>query len=102
MRASTVPSDQVSSSFRLAGSDQFLHLPKVLLGLRKFPKDNTGLSVSEAVYSALLPVPGDFLGSTELPTSSFLHKIEEAVAGFTVSPPHHVWPSPLLQLPPAL
>ena len=74
----------------------------VLLGLRTAPKDDTGLSVFEAVYGAPLTIPGEFLGSPELPLSSFLHKIEEAVAGFTVSPPHHVWPSPLLQLPPAL
>ena len=33
---------------RLAGSDWVSHLPLVLLGLRATPKDDTGLSVSEA------------------------------------------------------
>ena len=34
---------------RLSGSDWFLHLPLVILGLRTVPKDDTGLSVSKAV-----------------------------------------------------
>ena len=37
-----------------------------------------------------------------LPPSSYLHKIEHAVAGFAVPLPHHVCPSPPLQLPAAL
>ena len=48
---------------RLAGSDWFLRLPLVLLGLRTVPKDDTGLSVSEAVYGSPLTVPGEFPGS---------------------------------------
>ena len=59
-------------------------------------------SVSEAAYGAPLTVPGEFLGSPELPLSSFLHKIENAVTGFGVSLPHYVRPSPPHQLPPAL
>ena len=87
---------------RLAGLDWFLHLPLVLLGLRPVPKDDTGLSVSEVVYGSSLAVPGEFLGSPELPAASFLRKIEDAIAGFAVSPPHHVSSSPPQQLPPAL
>ena len=86
----------------LAGSDWLLPLPLVLLGLRTAPKDDTGLSFSKAVYGAPLTVPGEFLGSPELPLSSFLCKIKNAVARFGVSLPHHVCHSPPHQLPPAL
>ena len=74
----------------LAGSDWFQHLPLVLLGLRTVPKNDTGLSVSEAVYGFPLTIPGEFLGSPELPPSAYLSKIEQAVAGFAIPPPHHV------------
>ena len=87
---------------RLAGSDWFLHLPLVLLRLRKVPQDDTGLSVSKAVYGSPLTIPGEFLGSPELPQSSFLWKIKNAVAGLAIPPPHHVQHSLPLQLPPAL
>ena len=70
---------------RLAGSDWFFHLPLVLLGLRTIPKDNTELSVSEAVYGSSLTVPGEFLGSPELPPALFLRKIEDAIAGFCMA-----------------
>ena len=87
---------------QLAGLDSFLHLPLVLLGLRTVPKDDTGLSVSKAVYGPPLTIPGEFFGSPELPPSSFLQKIENDVAGFAVPLPHHVQHSLPLQLPPAL
>jgi len=38
----------------------------------------------------------------ELPPSLFLRKIDEAVAGFAIPPPHHVRDSPQKQLPLAL
>ena len=88
--------------YQLAGSDWFLHLPLVLLGLRTVPKDDTDLSVSEAVYGSPLTILGELLRSPKLPSASFLWNIENAVAGFAISPPHHVRHSPPLQLPPAL
>ena len=86
----------------LASSDWFLHLPLVLLGLRTVPKYDTGLSVSEAIYGSPLTVPGEFLGSPELPPSAYLSKIEQAVAGFAVPLPHHAPQSPPRQLQAAL
>ena len=74
----------------LATSNWFLHLPLVLLGLRSVPKDDTGLSVSEGIYGSPLTVPGEFLGSPELPPLTYLSKIKRAVAGFTVPPPYQV------------
>ena len=87
---------------QLACLDWILHLPLVLLGLRTVPKDDTCLSVSKDVYGSPLTVPGEFLGSPELPLSSFLWNIKNAVAGFAVPLPHNVQHSPPLQLPPAL
>ena len=87
---------------RLACSGWLLHLPLVLLGLRTGHTDDTSLSVSQAVYGAPLTITKEFLGSPELTSSSFLHKIENAVAGFAVSQPHHVGPSLSHKLPPAL
>ena len=75
---------------RLASSDWFQHLPLVILGLCSIPKDNTRLSVFKAVFRAPLTVPGEFLDSLELPPAEYLSKIEQAVVGFAVSPPHHV------------
>ena len=86
----------------LASSDWFLHLPLVLLGLRTIPKADTGLSVSEAVFGSPLTIPGEFLGSPELPPSAYLSKIEQAVAGFAVPLPHHAPQSPPRQLQAAL
>ena len=82
----------------LASSDWFLHLPLVVMGLRMVPKDDTGPS---GIYGSPLTVPGEFLGSPELPLSTYLSKIEQAVAGFAVPPPHHVLHSRLVcsQLP---
>ena len=86
----------------LASSDWFLHLPLVLLGLRTVTKDDTGLSVSNAVYGSTLTVLGEFLGSPELPPSAYLSKIKQAVAGFAFLPPHYVPQSPPHQLTAAL
>ena len=59
---------------QIAGSDWFSHLPLVLLGLRATPNDDTGLSVSEAVYGSPLTLPGELLDVPEFPPESFLRK----------------------------
>ena len=87
---------------RLAGSDWFSHLPLVLLCLRATPKDDTGLSVSEAVYGCPLTLPGELVDVPELPPESFLRKVERAIDGSAVPPPHHIHPVPPSQLPAAL
>ena len=66
------------------------------------PKNDTGLSVLKAVYGFPLTVPGEFLGSPELSPSTYLSKIEHAVAGFAIPPPNHVLQSPPHQLPATL
>ena len=60
-----------------------------------------GFSVYEAVFGSPLSVPGEFLDSLELSSSSYRRKIEKVIAGFAVTTPHHVYQSPSRQLPPA-
>ena len=67
-----------------------------------FAKDNTGLSVSQAMYGSPPNIPGEFLGSLELPPSTYLSRIEGALAGFAIPPPHYVLQSLSCQLPAAL
>ena len=64
--------------------------------------DDSGLSVFEAVYISPLRIPGEFLRSLELPLTSFLRKIKNAITEFAIPPPHHVHPSPPHQLLPTL
>ena len=66
----------------LACSDWFLFLSLVLLGPRSVPKEDTGLSVYEAVFGSPLMVPGEFLEGGEIPHSKFLQKIEHVVLPF--------------------
>ena len=77
---------------RAADSDWVSHLPLVLLGLRSVPKEDTGFSISEAV----------FLDGPELPSSQFLSKIRKVISGFSVPPPHHIPQQPPAEVPAAL
>ena len=87
---------------RLAGSDWFFHLPLVLLGLQSVPKEDTGFSISDAVFGSSLTVPREFLDGGEVPPIRFLQKIELSVSGSAVPPPHHISPAPPAPLLPAL
>ena len=71
---------------RLAGSDWAAHLPLVMLGLRSSPKNDSGLSLAEAVYGSTLSLPGEFLEHSEFPPVSFLRNIETVVLGFSGPP----------------
>ena len=87
---------------KAADSDWVSHLPLVLLGLRSVPKEDTGFSVSEAVYGSPVTVPGEFLEAPEIPNAQFISKVEKVIAGFSASPPHHVQYSPPVEVPAAL
>ena len=87
---------------RAADSDWVSHLPLVLLGLRSVPKEDTGFSVSEAVYGSPLTIPGEFLEAPEIPSLQFISKVEKVIAGFSTPPPHHVQYSPPVEVPAAL
>ena len=87
---------------RAADSNWVSHLPLVLLGLCSVPKEDTGFSVSEAVYGSPLTIPGEFLEASEIPSSQFISKVEKVIAGFSTPPPHHVHHSPPAEIPAAL
>ena len=87
---------------RAANSDWVSHLPLVLLGLRSVPKEDTGFSVSEAVYGSALTIPGEFLDGPEIPSSQFISKIGKVISGFSVPPPHHVPQQPPAEVPASL
>ena len=78
---------------RIAGPDWFDHLPLVMLGLRTTPHDKTGFSAAKTIYGAPLCLPGEFLDSVDLPPTEFLDRIQSALRGLTLPPPHHVAPS---------
>jgi len=73
-----------------------------LLGLRSVPKEDTGFSVSEAVYGSALTIPGEFLDGPEIPSSQFISKIGKVISGFSVPPPHHVPQQPPAEVPASL
>ena len=54
------------------------------------------------MYGSPLTLPGELLDVLEFPPESFLRKIERAIDGFAVPPPHHVHTVPPSQLPAAL
>ena len=74
---------------RLAGSNWFLHLPWVLLGLRIAPKEATQVSSAELVYGTTLTVPGEFLGAPELPPEDFLRRLRLVLAQQPPIPAHN-------------
>ena len=79
---------------RLAGSDWVNHLPLVMLGLRSWPKEDSGFSPAKAVYGSNLSLPGEFLEHSKISPETFLQKVERAVQGFSWPPRHHVTPQP--------
>ena len=64
-----------------------------MLGLWTTPFYHTGFSASEAVNRAPLCLHGEFLDSMDLPPREFLDRIQSALRGLTLLPPHHVAPS---------
>jgi len=51
---------KVSLRAWLSGTDWFHHLPLVLLGLRSVPREDSAVSVSEALFGTTLVLPGEF------------------------------------------
>jgi transposase InsO family protein len=64
---------------RLASADWPQHLPWVLLGLRAAPREDSGISVAELVYSCPLSLPGQFLSAAELPPDSFVSQLRSSL-----------------------
>ena len=87
---------KTSLHVRLAMPNWFEPLPLVMLDLQTTPQDKTWFSTAKAVYGAPLCLPGEFLDPVDLPHREFLDRIQSALCGLTLPPPHHVAPSSVL------
>jgi transposase InsO family protein len=83
-----------SLSARLAGSDWLAHLPRVMLGLRAAPREDSGISATELVYCCPLSLPGQFLTSSKPPPTSFLHQLNSSLPCVS-DESHRVLPPPV-------
>ena len=79
----------------------FGHLPLVMLGLRFVFRDDSGFLAAKALYGDTLCLPGEFLDSDEFPPAVFQDRIQSALRGLVLSPPHHQ-PSSTARVPGAL
>ena len=57
-----------------------------MLGLGSSPKDDSGFSPAEAVYGSNLSLPDEFLEHSEIPSQSFLRKVDLAIQGLSGPP----------------
>jgi hypothetical protein len=80
---------------RAAGADWFSHLPLVMLGIRSAWREDAEFSPAEAVFGSQLVLPGQFLGSPEPPSPSFLSDFQGVLAARTpLGTAHHSTPLP--------
>ena len=70
----------------------FEHLPWVLLGLRKSPREDSATSASEAVYGSELTLHGQFLEVRSC-TNLFYENLKNSMSGFQPFPPRHNAPA---------
>ena len=80
---------------RSAGPDWFSHLPWVLLGIRSAWREEAEFSPAEAVFGSQLVLPGQFLGTPEPPSPSFLSDFQGVLAARSpLQTAHHSTPAP--------
>jgi hypothetical protein len=80
---------------RAAGSDWFVHLPWVMLGIRSAWREDSQFSPSEGVFGSQLVLPGQFLSTPEPPSPTFLQDFQGVLAGRSPLPTaHHSTPTP--------
>ena len=80
---------KVSLHAQLAGSDCFHHLHLVLLDLQSVTREDSSISLSEAVFGSPIVLPCEFLDSPELPSPEYLQWIQQITKNNPVAPPHH-------------
>ena len=61
----------------------------MLLSLQSVPRDDSSISLSDAVFGFSLVLPCEFLDSPELPTPEYLRQIQQIIKTTPVAPPHH-------------
>jgi transposase InsO family protein len=76
-------------SARNAAATWSEELPFVLLGLRALPREDTGLSPAEAVFSAQIVLPNEFFQNDELSVDTIVKKISKNLHASAPSLPRH-------------
>jgi hypothetical protein len=87
-----------------------VELPFVLLGLRAQPREDTGLSLAEAVLGAQIVLPKDFLQNDELSVDAIIKNVSKTLHVSAPSLPRYnsstdlpsKLPAELLSAPPPL
>jgi hypothetical protein len=74
---------------RAAAATWSEELPFVLLGLRAQPREDTGLSPTEAVFGALIVLPNEFLQNDELSVDTIVKKFSKTLHVSAPSLPRH-------------
>jgi transposase InsO family protein len=67
---------------KAAGDKWMDSLPWVLFGLRSAPKEDSSLSSAELVYGAPLSLPGEFLGSQDMPVETLVDRVRAGLPNF--------------------
>ncbi len=90
-------------SARAAAATWSKELPFVLLGLRAQPREDTGLSLAEAVFGAQIVLPNEFLQNDEFSVDTIVKKFAKTLHVSASSLPRHnsstKLPSELLSAP---
>ncbi len=74
---------------RAAAATWFKELPFVLLGLQAQPREDTGLSLAEAVFAAPIVLPNEFLKNEEMSVDDIIKNFSKTLHVPAVSLPRH-------------
>jgi hypothetical protein len=78
-----------SNGAHAAAATWFKELPFVLLGLRAQPREDTGLSLAEAVFGAQIVLPNEFLQNDELSVDTIVITFSKTLHVSAPSLPRH-------------
>jgi hypothetical protein len=78
-----------SNGAHAAAATWFKELPFVLLGLRAQPREDTGLSLAEAVFGAQIVLPNEFLQNDEFSVDTIVNKFVKTLHVSAPSLPRH-------------
>ena len=70
---------------RACGVDWAEHLPKVMLGIRAAPKEDSAVAAAEMVYGSPLTLPGQLLTAEDMPADNTQQRVETAVEKFSAA-----------------
>ena len=71
---------------RLCGPDWEVHLPWVMLGLHAAPKDDSGVSAAELLFSSKLVIPGQLLTAPAVEEEQLVRELQSDTSSFIPLP----------------